>query len=206
MRPLLLSLATCILLLGAVWAQNAGESGNMRQLPVGQTFKQFEYPDYEDGKLKATFYATEATGITLNRAEAKNVRIEIYDNGVVTTTITSPDADLYVNEQKMRTRNTVKIERADMTATSQDCDFDKKAKKYLLRTNVKVVLKHFDLSMAPAHGAPPKPSSAQAPGTSPAPGPASPQSGQTNGALPGSPGSSADTNAAPVTPSGTESK
>ena len=33
-----------------------------------------------------------------------------------------------------------------MTATAQSCDFDLKTKKYLLRTNVKVVLKHFDVS------------------------------------------------------------
>src|SRR5271154_5544059 len=153
MRPLFLSVAACVLVLGAAWAQNTGDSGNGPQLPVGQTFKQFQFPIYQSGVLKATLSATEATGITLNRADAKDLRIEIYDNGAVTTTITSPDADLYVSEQKMRTKNTVQIERADMTATSQDCDFDLKTKKYLLRTNVKVLLKHFDLSMNSANGA-----------------------------------------------------
>ena len=153
MRPLLLSLATGILILGAAWAQNSGEGENTPQLPVGQTFKQFVYPMYQDGKLKATLSAVEATGVTLNRAEAKDVKIEIYDT--VKTTVTSPDADLYVNEEKMRTKNTVFIERTDMTAASQDCDFDLKTKEYLLRTNVKVILKHFDLSLTPANGAAP---------------------------------------------------
>jgi hypothetical protein len=148
-------------------------------LPVGQTFKQFEFPVYEDGKLKSTLFATEATGITLNRAEAKNVKIEIYDNGAVTTTITSPDADLYVSEQKMRTKNTVQIERSDMEATSQDCDFDLKTKKYLLRTNVKVLLKHFDISSTPSNAAAP-PASA--------------------------PDSNADTNSAPIPPSSPDTK
>jgi hypothetical protein len=200
MRPLLLSFSTGILILSAVWAQNAGEGENMPQLPVGQTFKQFEYPDYEDGKLKSTFYATEATGITLNRAEAKDVRIEIYDNGAVTTTVTSPKADLYVNERKMRTKNTVQIERSNMTATSQDCDFDLKAKKFLLRTNVKVILKHFDLSMTPAHG------DATTPAATQAPGPASSQPARSSPSLLDSPGSYADTNSAPIPPSSSETK
>jgi len=60
MRPLLLSLAPCILVAGAVMAQTSGNGGSMPQLPVGQTFRQFEFPYYQDGKLKATLYATEA--------------------------------------------------------------------------------------------------------------------------------------------------
>ena len=112
MRLLLLSLTACLLLLGAAWAQNTGESENMPQLPVGQTFKQFEYPMYQDGKLKATLSADTATGITLNRAETSDLIIKVYDNGAVTTTITSPKADLLVNEQKMRTKNTPWISNA----------------------------------------------------------------------------------------------
>jgi len=190
--------------LGAVWAQNAGDSGGAPQLPVGQTFKQFEYPDYENGTLKATLYASEATGITLNRAEAKNVRIEAYENGAVTTTITSPDADLYVRELKMRTKNTVDIERADMSATSQECDFDLKTKKYLLRTNVKVVLKHFDLSTNTAGSASQTPGTAAAPASTPSPRPLQPtRSAQS---LLDSPGSYSDTNSAPVTPTSPETK
>jgi hypothetical protein len=182
-----------------VWAQNTGDSENTPQLPVGQTFKQFEFPDYEDGKLKATFDATEATGITLNRAEAKDVIIKIYDNGAVTTTVTSPKADLYVNERIMRTKNTVQIERSDMEATSQDCDFDLKTKKYILRTNVKVVLKHFDVGPAPANGTAP-------PASSQASSPASPAPARSSESLLESPGSYADTNSAPIPPSSTDTK
>jgi hypothetical protein len=149
MRPLLLSFGIGALVLGsAVWAQNAGESESAPQLPVGQTFKNFEYPIYQEGTLKATLSATTATGITLNRAETTELVIVSYENGAKSTTITSPKADLYVAEQKMRTKNTVLIDRPDMTASAQTCDFDLKTKKYLLRTNVKVVLKHFDASLS----------------------------------------------------------
>lgn len=200
MRPLLLSLGACILVLGATWAQNTSDGGNMPQLPVGQTFKQFEFPIYQEGKLKATLDATEARGITLNRAETTDLKIQIYDNGAVTTTITSPKADLYVNEQKMRTKNTVQIERADMEATSRDCDFDLKTKKYLLRTNVKVILKHFDVSLNPAPGAAPLPASTHAPV------PALPHPARSNDSLFDSPGSYADTNSAPIPPSSIDTK
>jgi len=205
MRLLILSLGTCILVLGVTaWAQNAGESESGPQLPVGQTNKQFEFPDYENGKLKATFYAAEATGITLNRAEAKDVKIEVYDNGAVTTTITSPDADLYVHEKKMRTKNTVQIDRDDMKATSQDCDFDLNTKKYILRTNVKVLLKHFNISTTPGSGPATTPASPVAHASAPAPpAPAPPHPTRNNDSLLDSPGSYSNTNSdsAPIPPS-----
>lgn len=204
----MLSLGACVLFLGVSWAQNTGGTESGPQLPVGQTFKQFQFPIYQSGILKATLDATEATGITLNRAEAKEVKIQIYDNGAVTTTITSPDADLYVNEQKMRTKNTVQIERADMTATSQNCDFDLKTKKYALRTNVKVLLKHFDMSTTPANGTAPPPASTHAPASAPvatATSP-SPRPARGNDSLLDSPGSYAGTNSAPISPSSSDTK
>ena len=191
MRSLSLSLGAAILILGAAYAQTTGTGESLPQLPVGQTFKQFEWPIYQDGKLKATLTATQATGITLNRAETTDLQIVI--NDTITTTVTSPKADLYVAEQKMRTKNTVRIERTDMTATSQDCDFDLKTKKYLLRTNVKVILKHFDVSMNPA-GSPTHPA---AEGVTPNPSSKPPQ---TPDSLLDSPGSAATTHSAPTTP------
>ena len=215
MRPLFPSLGAGILAVGVAAAQVAGDSGggNAPQLPVGQTFKQFEFPVYQDGKLRYTLNAIEARGITLNRAEATNLKIEVYDNGAITTTITSPKADLYVNEQKLRTKNTVLIERSDMEATSQDCDFDVKSKKYLLRNHVRVLLKHFDISMNPATaakpGAPggktpaPVPETQTTPTSTPAPIPAP---ARNDDSLLTSPGSYSDTNSAPIPPSSPDSK
>jgi len=195
-----LRLGASVLVLGTAWtlAQNSGDSTSAPQLPVGQTFKQFEYPIYQDGKLKATLSAVAATGITLNRAETSELIIKVYDpdnDKDPTTVISSPNADLYVAEQKMRTKNTVDIERSDMSATSQTCDFDLKTKKYLLRTNVKVVLKHFEISGTP-NTAPAK--TAAKPAT---PAPAVPQPARDNAALLDSPGSYSDTNSAPIAPS-----
>jgi hypothetical protein len=196
-----LRLGAAVLVLGTAWsvAQNSGDATGGPQLPVGQTFKQFEYPIYQDGKLKATLSATSATGITLNRAQTSDLKINVYDNGAITTTITSPKADLYVNDQKMRTKDTVDIERADMTATSQTCDFDLKTKKYVLRTRVKVTLKHFDVSMtpstAPASTTLAKPS---------APASSVPQPARNDAAMLDTPGAYSDTNSAPILPSNTK--
>jgi hypothetical protein len=170
MRRLVLSwgVGACALFAGVSLAQNAGGPGaGAQSLPVGQTFRNFSFPVYgPDGQMRYSFFATAATGVTLNRAEADNLRIDVFENGQKTTTITSPKADLYVAEQKMRTKNTVQIERSDMEATSQDCDFDVKQKSFFLRTNVKVLLKHFNVG-------------AGAPGTAKTPGPAAPTTGTT---------------------------
>ena len=204
MRPLVLRtplrVGTAVLVLGTAWslAQNSPEGASGPQLPVGQTFKQFEYPVYENGKLKATLSAVSATGITLNRAETSELVIKVYDAGNdkdPTTTITSPKADLYVNDQKMRTKDTVDIVRADMTATSQTCDFDLKAKKYVLRTRVKVTLKHFDVSMSPGTG--PASTTSAKPSV---PAPAVPQPARDDAAMLDSPGAYSDTNSAPILP------
>lgn len=206
MRPLLLSLAACILTLGVVWAQNTAEGGNAPQLPVGQIFKQFTFPIWQEGQLKATLFAVEAKGMTLNRAETTDLKIQVYDNGAVTTTITSPKADLFVNEEKMRTKSTVEIDRADMNAKSQECDFNLKTKKYVLRSSVKVLLKHF--SFGGADKTTSASSSAHmgiAPAPSPAPSPA-PRPANADQSLLGTPGSYSDPSSSSTTPSSPDTK
>ena len=65
-----------------------------------------------------------------------------------------------------------------------------------MRTNVKVVLKHFDVSMNPAKGT--TPTTAAAPAT---PTPAAPQPARDDTHFMDSPGAYADTNTAPIAPS-----
>jgi lipopolysaccharide export system protein LptC len=199
MRLLILSVASWFVAAGAaVLAQSSSSGGpDVTQLPVGQIYKAFQYPYWEAGQLKYTLSATEAKGITINRAETTDVKIDIYTAGKVTTTITSPKADIYVADRKMRTHNTVKIDRADLTATSQFCDFDLLAKQYTLRDHVKVTLLHFDMNRAaPAHatgvmGVPPTPARAPLPATTPS------STGSSDSMLE-SPGAFSSTNNAPL--------
>ena len=177
MRPLILSIAVGLALSGSVAAQQSGgSSSGVSQLPVGQVYKDFQFPYYENGLLKFVLTASDAKGITVNRAETTDLKIELYDGGKVTTTITSPKADLYVADRKMRTHNTVLIERADLTATAQLCDFDLTAKQYTLRNNVRVTLKDFDTGKAvptPGTAAPESAPAGQAVSTAP-PAPVTP--------------------------------
>lgn len=158
MRSLVLSAGAIVLALGVAWAQSPSGGGTSVQIPYGQTFKDFLFPYYQDGQLKFTLHALSAKGVTLNRAEATELTIKLYDSGKTdpATIITSPKADLYVADRRMRTKNTVQIERDDLEATAQTCDFDLMTKKYLLRDNVKVTLKNFDTGkIAPGNSSQP---------------------------------------------------
>jgi hypothetical protein len=209
MRPFLLSLSLCLLALPATVAQTSPGGANLPQIPFGQVYKDFQFPLYQNGQLSATFSAVSATGVTINRAETLDLKIDLYTAGKVTTTITSPKADLYVGERIMRTKNTVHIERADLTATAQSCDFDLVSKKYLLRQNVRVLLKHFDIGSESkdANSVLPRTSSSS-PGSMPET-PPPPQPDESMIPIPNHPGespidipgASATTNAAPSSPS-----
>lgn len=143
----------CCIALGVALAQSSNPSNaNMPQLPVGQVFKDFAFPYYQKGQIAYVLAAREAKGITQNRAETADLKIDIYDQGKVTTTITSPKADLYINDRKMRTKDTVLITRSDLEASAQVCDFDLLTKKYILRENVKVTLKNFGPGIASGSG------------------------------------------------------
>jgi hypothetical protein len=200
MRPLILSVAGGLVLAGVAWAQSSGNNSGVSQLPVGQVYKDFQFPYYENGVLKFIMTADEAKGITVNRAEATDLKIEIYENGKVTTTITSPKADLYVADRKMRTHpgspstgNTVLISRTDLDATAQFCDFDLAEKQYTLRNNVKVTLKNFDAGKSM-----PKPADATSGAAGPAPlppAPVPPEPADHDEMLLNSPGAYSSTNA-----------
>ena len=106
----------------------------------------------------------------------------------------------------MRTKSTVLISRADMDASAQECDFDLKAKKFTLRTNVKVVLKNFDASLDPnkkgSTTSSSTPEAAPQPSTTPVSvsPPLAPRHPANNDSLLDSPGSYSNTNAAPIPP------
>lgn len=225
MRLPALSIGICLGILGVAWAQNSDGGGTVQQLPIGQVFKNFEVPIYQDGILKYTVTASQAKGITQNRAETTDLKIDLYDKGVVTTKVTSPKADLYVAERKLRTKDTVQIIRGDMEASAQSCDFDLLNKKYVLRTNVRVIFKNFDTGPAlsptpksqPSEPTPPSsaPSTnalngptATAPEVLTTPVPASPAPSPTtdSDSLPDSAGTDATTNAVPLTPTSTAPK
>lgn len=206
MRPLIFSVMASLALANAGGAGSApppsGNSGGVSQLPVGQVYREFQFPYYENGQLRFILTAAQATGVTINRAETTDLKIDLYENGKITTTITSPKADLFVADRTMRTHNTVKIDRADLTATAQFCDFDLVSKQYTLRNNVKVLLKNFEAKNKSKPAAPRTAASATAPDISSTPPmPAAVPAGSASDkidALLESPGMYSSTNSAPA--------
>jgi len=206
MRSLVLSIGACTCVLSVAWAQSTGDNAPTQTVPVGKSFKNFEFPFYENGKLKWTATSTLATGITQNRAEAMDIRIKIYDGDTVSTTISSPQADIFVLDKRMRSSHTVLIERADMQATSQSCDFDLGNKKYVLRNNVKVILKNFDPGTSTGAAPATKASNIATPTAPTVPAPSTSRSLLNSDSLPESPGTLSSTNSAPIPPTSNDSK
>lgn len=202
------SLAICLLALDIAGAepvrQGPGDPDNssIPQIPFGQTYKNFQFPLYDGMILKAKLSAEAATGTTLNRADTTNLKIELYTNDKVTTTITTPRGDLYPAERRLRTKTGVHVVQNDLDATSDVADFDLIGRKYFLQNHVKVTLIHFDTSpksTAPGvHPAKLAPNSAATapPGAVPILSPALPA----DNSLPDMPGAYSNTNAAPTNP------
>jgi hypothetical protein len=202
MRQFILSLIVGALALTGAPAETASGGGGMPSIPYGQVFKDFQFPYFQNGELKFTLAAREARGVTLNRAETLDLKIQIYENGKPTTTIVSPKADLYAADHKIRTRNTVQVNHNDMVATAQSCDFDAVTKKYVLRGNVKVTLRNFTPFSAPAGKGPTPPPANIAPNTVTTSPPLSriPKPMKDTGSLLETPGAYASTNRAPDSP------
>lgn len=200
MRLLILSITGWLIATGAAALAQSNSSSGVTQLPPNQIYRDPQYPFWDaTGQLKYILTATEIKGITINRAESTDLKIDLYTAGKVTTTITSPKADIYMADRKMRTHNTVKIVRADMTATAQFCDFDLAEKQYTLRDHVKVTLLHFDLNSPTGSHASGAMGVTPTPAKSPAhrPAPPSATAGKDDSLLE-SPGSFSSTNNAPL--------
>ncbi len=174
-----------VVLVSTAWAQtpSADDRHNSAPLAVGQTFENVTYPSYvsaTNNTLANTFHAERATGITPNRARAQNVTIDVYevihDTNTVTTVITSPDADIMLNDRIMRTTNSVCVKRDQMIATAQRADFDLSTKHYTLRRDVKITLLNFDIGKAASPSTNNTPSPAPAPSDTSAPAPPAPAS------------------------------
>lgn len=121
-------------------------TANMSQ---GQVTKGFTLPQYQDGKQTAMISGDEARVISVNRTEITGLKVDLYEDGKVTTTITSPKSDYWNADNKMRTRYGVEIKRPDMTVSAQTMEWEIKEQRGVLRQNVKVVINTLDLS-APA--------------------------------------------------------
>jgi len=142
-RPMvrfLLPLA-CVLVLAAAGPVRAQSSG----LSLGDKAKKFTLPLTENGELKMKISGDEATKLSVNRTEIMNMKIEVMSKGLPETIITSPRAYFWTQDQRLQTRNGVRIDRGDMLITAKSMEWQLKNDKGTLRRGVTVKLTGFDV-------------------------------------------------------------
>lgn len=177
MKQPMARLLTCTAALAALgltvaWGQGGG-------LSMGDSAKKFTLPVSENGEVKMKISGDEATKLSINRTEIVNMKIELMNKGLPETIITSPRAYFWTLDQRLQTRNGVRIDRGDMLITAKAMEWQLKNEKGTLRNGVSVKLTGFDLgnrqSMTTASqdlgGAVPVPEPEAAPPPTPEPDP-----------------------------------
>lgn len=114
-------------------------------LSMGDSAKKFTLPVSDGGEVKMKISGDEATKLSVNRTEIINMKIELMNKGLPETIITSPRAYFWTLDQRLQTRNGVRIDRGDMQISAKSMEWQLKNEKGTLRREVKVKLIGFDL-------------------------------------------------------------
>jgi hypothetical protein len=151
-------------------------------MPLGSVIKDFVMPQRNAaGDLTANVTGAEANVVSLNRTLITGLKVELYDDGKVTTTITAPTCDYWTVEKRLSGHDGVLIEKPEARITAAAVDWDFKSQVAILHRNVRVVLPKF------AVGAPPAAKAAQAsPAAAPRPASAPTSTPASEPALPSS--------------------
>jgi hypothetical protein len=87
--------------------------------------------------------------MTQNRTEVTNIKVELFDEGKVTTVMTSPLCDLWRTEGRVTTKSGIILKRDNLEMQSESADWLYKEKKGVLKGNVKVVVSNFEFGAKP---------------------------------------------------------
>ncbi|MGD9895462.1 MAG: hypothetical protein AB7T14_00065 [Candidatus Methylacidiphilaceae bacterium] len=140
--PTLHVLLCSLALVAAPWMARADSAS----IPLGSVVKEFRLPQRNaEGALEGMVTGREARAISVNRTEILDMKIELYDQGKVGTTILSPRCDLWKLEDRLSTHSGAVVERPDLRLTSQIMDWEVGGHRGVFRQNVRVVLFHLPL-------------------------------------------------------------
>lgn len=144
LSPAFLLLALCWAVILAFSERSAADSAS---IPLGSVVKEFRLPQRNSqGQLDGIITGREARAISVNRTEILDMKIDLYDQGKVSTTILSPRCDLWKLEGRLSTQSGAVIERPDLRLTSQIMDWEVGGHRGVFRQNVRVVLYHLPLA------------------------------------------------------------
>ena len=124
---------------------------DMSAIPLGATIKGFVMPQRnEQGEMQANITGDTAKAVSVNRTEIEGLKIELYDGKEIGTVITSPKSDLWVQENRLSTRNGVLIKRGDMIISALSMEWELKEQRAVLRRQVRVEVQKFDFGAPPS--------------------------------------------------------
>jgi hypothetical protein len=127
----------------------------MSSMPLGSVVKGFVMPQRNAaGDLVANITGAQANVVSLNRTQITGLKVEMYEDGKVSTTITAPACDYWTLEKRISGHDGVLVEKADVRITAAAIDWDFKTQTAVLHRNVRVVLPQFTVGAPTAKPAP----------------------------------------------------
>lgn len=151
----LLALAALVLLSASLHADTS-----ITGMPLGSVIKGFVMPQRDAaGVLQANITGDQATIVSLNRTQILGLKVELYENDKVATTITSPRCDYWTLERRLNSHDGVLLVRPEARISADAIDWDFKTETAVLHRNVRVVLPQFTVG-APATPPPATPAPA----------------------------------------------
>jgi len=116
----------------------------MSSMPLGSVVKGFVMPQRNAaGDLVANVTGAQANVVSLNRTQITGLKVEMYEDGKVSTTITAPACDYWTLEKRISGHDGVLVEKADVRITAAAIDWDFKTQTAVLHRDVRVVLPKF---------------------------------------------------------------
>jgi len=111
---------------------------------VGSIIRGFDFPsrDPATGKMVFRIAGDKAIVMTANRIEVHKLKIEIFNDDKVSTTIQSPISDYWRLESRLTSGTGVEILWPGVTATAKQMEWDLPKSKGMLRGNVVVVIEN----------------------------------------------------------------
>lgn len=133
-----------LLLIGLVLLAGGGVLLAENDFAVGSIIRGFDFPsrDPKTGKMDFRITGDKAIVMTPNRIEVHKLKIEIFNNDKVGTTLQSPVSDYWRLESRLTSSTGVEILWPGVTATAKQMEWDLPKSKGMLRGNVVVVIEN----------------------------------------------------------------
>lgn len=113
-----------------------------QDIGVGMEVSGFRVPDYDDqGELRAQLYGEHAKVLDGGDVEITNLKIEMYEDGIVVMTVFAPHCFFNVDSRQARSDGRVLIESGLMTVVGRGFTWSASAGRFEITNDSKVLVK-----------------------------------------------------------------